>query len=36
MTLRVNRPCSEVSLSMLVTDYAGSCLLVPFYEFIDR
>ena len=35
MISRVNHPCSEVSLSMLVTDYAGSYmyLLVPFLWF---
>ena len=36
MTLQVNCPCSEVSLSMLVADYVGSYLLVPFYVFVDR
>jgi len=35
MTSQVGCPCSEVSLSMLVTDCADSYLLVPFYAFVD-
>ena len=33
---KVLSPCSEVSLTMLVTDYADSYLLFPFYAIVDK